>query len=92
MPQTHDPKPSHYQRYHPKPPKSAQVCKSGQSVISTALAIARDLQARTSWSIKKIVRTLRPLQHVTIRLAGQQLHAQPMIPNDVAEMLSRAGH
>ena len=58
-----------------------------------ALAIARDLQARSDWSLQKIIRGLRPLQHVTIRIAGgQQLHAEPAIPNDVAEMLTRLGH
>ena len=63
------------------------------TIVFTALAIARDLQARTDWSLKKIVRALRPLQHVTIRLAaGQELQAAPMIPDDVAEMLTRAGH
>ena len=47
----------------------------------------------TGWSIKRIVRALRPLQHVTIRIAGgQQLHAEPTIPNDVAAMLTRLGH
>ncbi len=49
----------------------------------TALAIARDLQA-VSVSMKKIIRTLRPLQHVTIRLTGHEVHAGPAIPDDVA--------
>lgn len=40
------------------------------TIVFTALAIARDLQVRTGWSIKRIVRALRPLQHVTITLAG----------------------
>ena len=62
------------------------------TIVFTALAIARDLQARTGWSIKRIVRALRPLQHVTITLAGQHLQAEPMIPDDIAEMLARAGH
>ncbi len=59
----------------------------------TALAIARDLQARSGWSLKKIIRALRPLQQVTIRVAGgQQLHAEPALPDDVAEMLTKLGH
>lgn len=58
-----------------------------------ALAIARDLQARSGSSLQRIIRGLRPLQHVTIRIAGgQQLHAEPTIPNDVAAMLTRLGH
>lgn len=62
------------------------------TVVFTALAIARDLQARSGWSLKKIIRALRPLQQVTIRVAGgQQLHAEPALPDDIAEMLTRLG-
>lgn len=52
---------------------------------------ARDLQTRSGWSVKKIVRTLRPLQHVTIRPAGQLLDAGPAIPDDAAELLRALG-
>lgn len=62
------------------------------TIVFTALAIARDLQARTGWSLKKIIRALRPLQHATISLAGQQLEAGPTIPDEVTEMLTNAGH
>lgn len=62
------------------------------TVVFTALAIARDLQARSGWSLKKIIRGLRPLQQITIQLAGQQLNAEPAIPDDVAQMLARLGH
>ncbi len=41
------------------------------TVVFTALAIARHLQNQTDCSIRHIVRTLRPLQHVTIK------HRQP---------------
>ena len=54
----------------------------------TALAIARDLQARSGWSLKRIIRGLRPLQQVTIQLGGQQLTAEPAIPDDIAELLT----
>ena len=62
------------------------------TIVFTALAIARDLQARSGWSLKRIVRGLRPLQHITIQLAGQQLQAEPAIPTDITEMLTRLGH
>ena len=58
------------------------------TVVFTALAVARDLQNRSGWSLKKIVRGLRPLQQVTITLAGQQLNAEPAIPDDIAELLA----
>ena len=62
------------------------------TIVFTALAIARDLQARSGWSLKRIIHTLRPLQQITIRLAGQQLHAEPAIPDDVAQLLASLGH
>ena len=62
------------------------------TVVFTALAIARDLQARSGWSLKKIIRALRPLQHITIRVAGgQHLHAEPALPDDIADLLSKLG-
>jgi hypothetical protein len=47
------------------------------TVIFAALAVARYLQARTGMTIKRLARTLRPLQTVTIAVAGQQITAQP---------------
>lgn len=51
------------------------------TIVFAALAIARDLQARTGWSLKRIITALRPLQQVTIRVGGQQIRAG--IPEDV---------
>ena len=62
------------------------------TIVFTALAIARDLQARSGWSIRKIVKTLRPLQHVTISVGDQELQAQPVIPEATAKMLRTLGH
>ena len=39
----------------------------------TALAVARHLQDATGISIKRIIRTLKPLQDVTINLNGRRL-------------------
>ena len=62
------------------------------TIVFTALAIARDLQDRTGWSIRRIIQTLRPLQHVTISIGDQQLQAEPAIPEATAEMLRELGH
>lgn len=62
------------------------------TVVFAALAIARDLQQRSQTSIRKIIRTLRPLQEVTIEIAGHQIQATPTIPDDTAELLGRLGH
>ena len=72
--------------------RTREAIEAHLTIVFTALAIARDLQARTGWSIKKIIQALRPLQQVTIRLAGQHIHAKPTIPADIAEMLNAAGH
>lgn len=51
------------------------------TIVFAALAVARYLQNETGMSIKKIVRTLRPLQQVTVRIAGHDHLAQdPLTP------------
>ncbi len=62
------------------------------TIVFTGLAIARDLQARSGWSIKKTIQTLRPLQQVTIQVAGQQLQAEPAIDKNTAKLLHSLGH
>ena len=42
------------------------------TIVFAALAIARHLQDATGLSIKKIIRTLRPLQQITVRIAGHE--------------------
>ncbi|WP_010596977.1 IS1634 family transposase, partial [Rhodococcus sp. P14] len=42
------------------------------TIVFAALAISRYLQDATGMSIRKIVRTLRPLQEVTITIAGHE--------------------
>lgn len=66
------------------------------TIVFAALAIARHLQARTGVTIKKLVHTLRPLQDVTISIAGRQIVAQPRIDPATAAILDKipdlAGH
>ena len=51
------------------------------TIVFAALAIARHLQDTTGMSIKKIVRTLRPLQQITVRIAGHEHIADdPLTP------------
>ena len=48
-------------------------------IVFAALAVARYLQDTTGLSIKKIIRTLRPLQQITVRIAGHEhLAADPI--------------
>ena len=62
------------------------------TIVFTALAIARFLQNETGFSIRKIIRTLRPLQDVTISLAGQQITAKPELTGDARQVLDALTH
>jgi hypothetical protein len=57
------------------------------TIVFTALAIARHLQAVTGVSIRKIVRTLRPLRSAVIEIAGHQLTADPDLTPAAREIL-----
>lgn len=72
--------------------RTREAIEAHLTIVFAALAIARDLQARTGWSIKKLVQTLRPLRHVTITIGSQTLEAAPTIPPETQETLRLAGH
>ena len=57
------------------------------TVVMAALAVARYLQETTGISIKRIIRTLKPLQDVTINLNGHKITAQPQITPNAASIL-----
>jgi hypothetical protein len=57
------------------------------TIVFTALALARHLQAVTGFSIRKIVRTLRPLRSAVIEIAGHQLTAEPDLTPAAREIL-----
>jgi hypothetical protein len=51
------------------------------TIVFAALAIARYLQDATGLSIKRIVQTLRPLQQITVRIAGHDhVATDPLTP------------
>ncbi len=49
------------------------------TIVFAALAVARHLQDATGLSIKKIIRTLRPLQQITVRIAGHEHLAEDQL-------------
>ena len=57
------------------------------TVVMAALAVARYLQETTGISVKRIIRTLKPLQDVTINLNGHKITAQPQITPTAASIL-----
>ena len=61
------------------------------TVVMTALAVARHLQNATGLSIKKIVRTLRPLQQITVNIAGHEHTAADPLTDTAREILTATG-
>ena len=59
------------------------------TVVFAALAVSRHLQDATGASIKKVVRTLRPLRTVHIDVAGHPLTAAPQITAEARALLDR---
>ncbi len=57
--------------------------------IARYLAIARYLQDARGLSIKKIVHTLRPLQQITVRIAGHEHLAADPSPRPHSRSLKR---
>jgi len=49
------------------------------TIVFAALAVARHLQELTGLSVRKIVQTLRPLQQITVRIAGHEHLAQDQL-------------
>ena len=64
------------------------------TVVFAALAISRDLQARTGVTIKKLVQTLRTARSATIEINGQRMTLDPKIDGPAHAILDRleTGH
>ena len=58
------------------------------TVVMAALAVARHLQEATGISIKRTIRTLKPLQDVTINLNGHHLTAADPLTPEAEEILT----
>lgn len=59
------------------------------TVVFAALAVSRHLQVATGVSIKKLVRTLRPLRTVQIDVGGHPITAAPQITSEARAILNR---
>ncbi|MEV4901228.1 IS1634 family transposase [Citricoccus sp. NPDC055426] len=67
--------------------RTRQAIEAHLTVVFAALAISRHLQDITGVSIKKLIRTLRPLRSVTIEIDGHTLTAAPTIGTEAREIL-----
>lgn len=57
------------------------------TIVFAALAVARYLQDATGLSIRKIVQTLRPLQQISVRIAGHEHLAHDPLTPTAADIL-----
>lgn len=58
------------------------------TIVFAALAISRHLQDQTGLSIKKLVRTLRPLRSVTFEVDGHIFDADPTLTPEAEQLLN----
>lgn len=63
--------------------EGAYAVKAHLTVVMTALSIARYLQDATGLSIKKILQALRPIQQITVNIAGHEHRMARRGPRDV---------
>ncbi len=61
------------------------------TIVFAALAVARYLQDATGMSVKKIVRTLRPLQQITVQIAGHDHLAEDPLTDTARSILNDLG-
>lgn len=57
------------------------------TIVFAALAVSRFLQVETGMSIRKVVRSLRPLQEIIVRIAGHEHAAADRLTDDAACIL-----
>jgi hypothetical protein len=61
---------------------TGEVIEAHLAIVFAALAIARHIQNATGLSIKKIVQTLRPIQQISVQIAGHEhIAADPITPD-----------
>lgn len=59
------------------------------TIVFTALAVARHIEARTGISIKKFVRTLEPVRTGVVSVGSDTFELKPEIPNAASSLLKR---
>jgi len=59
------------------------------TVVFSALAIARTIQAATGLSIKRFIQKLRPVQTAILLVNGKECIVDPQLPDEVRELRAR---
>ena len=59
------------------------------TIVFTALAVSREVQARTGHAIRHVIRKLRPLRSATIAINGAIQTFPPAIGSDQQDLLDK---
>ena len=62
------------------------------TIVFTALAVSRWIQARTGWSIKRFVRTARRYKTIEIQAGNHTITAADPLSDDLRDVLDRLHH
>jgi transposase len=57
------------------------------TIVLAALAVAKMVEYKTAVSIKRFVKTMRPIRSGIVNINGQEYPAEAEIPNDVIPLL-----
>ena len=74
-------------RARPMFARTRDAIEAHLTIVFTALAVAREAQARTGLAIRNVVRQLRPLRSATIAINGAEQTLPPAIPADKQTVL-----
>jgi hypothetical protein len=62
------------------------------TIVLAALAVSRWIEARTGWSIRKIVKTARRYREIKIQAGQHTIIAADPIPDDLRQALDAINH
>jgi hypothetical protein len=74
-------------RARPMFKRTRDAIEAHLTIVFTALALAREVQARTGLAIRNVTRQLRPLRAATIAINGTTQTFAPAIPTDQRAIL-----
>ena len=74
-------------RARPMFARTRDAIEAHLTVVFTALAISRAVQNRTGLSLRRVLRTLRPLRSATVEINGMTSTIPPALDPDVTALL-----
>ncbi len=74
-------------RARPMFARTRDAIEAHLTIVFTALAVSREVQARTGLSLRRVLRTLKPLRSATIEINGVVSTIPPALNSDEAEII-----